>query len=133
MPGQSFVNISVVRTQQIQNAGIAAQCLANKHLCFAAERFDETDIVIGKQHRVDLHFIQAPEVQPLRREIIHQRVYAALIRQHAPHLLFINARVGQSPLLCQFQQGCIGCAAPEKVGQPGGQLQVTELEKLTID
>ena len=41
---------------------------------------------------MDHHLVDAAQIQPLRGEIVHERIGGAGIGQHPPHLLFQDCR-----------------------------------------
>ena len=88
MPRQPFVDERIVGVQQIGDAAILAQRAGHEHLGFLLERLQQALVIVGIAIRIDHHFLDAAQVQPLRGEIVHQRVGGARVGQHAPHFLF---------------------------------------------
>ena len=72
------------------------------------------------------HFRDAPQVQPLRREVVHERGGRARIGEHAAHLLFEDRRLGELAALGEIEQPLVGNAAPEEERQPRCQLDVAQ-------
>ena len=75
---------------------------------------------------MDHHFVDAAQIQPLRGEIVHERLGRARIGQHPPHLLFEDRRLGELPALGQVEQALVGNAAPQEKRQARGDFEVAQ-------
>ena len=126
MPRQPFVDERVVRVQQIEHAAILAQRAGDEQLRLLLERLQQALVVVGIAVRIDHHFLDAPQIQPLGGEIVDQRVGGARVGQHAPHFLFEGRRIRELSALGQRQQAIVGDAAPQEERQARGQFQIAQ-------
>ena len=72
------------------------------------------------------HFVDAPQVQPLRSEVADQGGGGARIGQHPPHLLLEHGGLRQLAAFGGVQQRGVGNAAPQEERQSRGELDVAE-------
>jgi hypothetical protein len=68
--------------------------------------------------------VKAPQLQPLRGEVVDQRSRRPAIRQHPPDLLLEDLGLRQRSPSCRREQLVVRDAAPYKKGEPGRQFQV---------
>ena len=124
VPRQPLVDERVVGAQQIRARcdPRAACCATNSSVsCLkASSRLSSKSRI---EIRMDDHFVDAPQVQPLRGEVVDERVGGARIGQHPPHLLLEHRRLGQLAALGQVEQALVGNAAPQEERQPRGDLE----------
>ena len=73
----------------------------------------------------DQHF-GAPEIQPLRCEIVDERIDRAGVGQHPAHLLLEYRRIRELSALRQIEQALIGDTAPQEERQAGRQFNVVK-------
>ena len=102
---QAVVHKSVIGIEQRQHAAVFAKNAFEQQLRLMPERLAD---VPGHLRGSAFHF---PQRQPLAREIIHQRLRAA-IRQHPAGLLRQHSRLMQLPGHGELQKFVIGNAAP---------------------
>ena len=123
---QPFVDERVVGIQQVRDAAVFPQRAGDEQLGLAPEGLQQRLVVVRVAVRVDHHLLDAAQVEPLSREVAHQRVLGPGIGQHAAHLLFQDRRIGELPPLGQRQQAVVGDAAPQEERQARGDLQVAQ-------
>ena len=69
-----LVDERVVGVQQLEDAAILAQRAGDKQLGFALERRPSASVVVRIALRIDDDLVDATQVQPLRGEIVDQRL-----------------------------------------------------------
>ena len=114
MPREPLVDERVVGAEQVEHAAILGDRAGDKQLRFALERFEQAVVEVGIEIGMHDDFVDAAEVQPLRREHADQRVGRAPVREHPAYFLFQNLRPGQLPALGEIQQPLVGNAAPQE-------------------
>ena len=84
----------------------------------------QTLVIEGILGRIDHHFLDPAQIQPLGGEIVHQRVGGARVGQHAPHFFLERCGLGELSVFRQGQQMIVGDAAPQEKRQARGQFQI---------
>ena len=69
--------------------------------------------------------VEVAQIQPLRREVVDQRL-GALVGQHAAHLLLEHRGVLEAPVHRGIEQLVVGNAAPQEERQPRRQLEIVD-------
>ena len=95
--------------------------LREEELGLAPERVAQVVVEVGELVGVGRDVLQVADVQPLPREVLHQRV-GVRVGQHAPHLRLEHRRLAQASRRGQIEQRVVGHAAPEEERQPRRQL-----------
>jgi hypothetical protein len=70
-------------------------------------------LVERKNHRVRLHRFDVPQLEPLAREVRHQRVGARVV-EHPPHLTLEHRRIFQPAAFGQIEKLDVGNRAPQE-------------------
>src|SRR5262245_29806534 len=125
MLGQTLVQESIIRIEQIEDTAVFPQNALEKQFGLLTECAAQAFIEIGKGLRIGAHSFEIPEMQPLPAEIA-DKGRRPLILQHPPNLLFQNSRVAQFFLFCQFQQPIIWNAAPEEKRESGSEIEIVQ-------
>ncbi len=114
MPREPFVDKRIVGAQEIDDAAILADRAADEQLRFTLEGLQQAEVVVGIPILIDDHFLDAAQIQPLRGEIVDERIARARIAQHPPHLTRERRRIRQLPALRQREQPIIRDTAPDE-------------------
>ena len=130
---EALVQVGVVRVQQLDDAPVGADRAADEQFGLLAERLEQGFVEVGIDLRIDLHFRNAPQIEPLRREVLDQRLDGARIGQHPANLFLQHVPVREPPLVGQPEEGLVREAAPEEEGEAGRDLPVTEAVGLPPD
>ena len=121
---QPLVDEGVVGRQQIEEAAIVAEDARDEERRLgeegAAQRFVERE-----QHRIRLHRLDVSQVQPLTREVRHQRVGARVV-EHSPHLMLQHRGIAQPRALGEIEELRVGNGAPQEERQPRRELEVAD-------
>jgi hypothetical protein len=123
--GQPLVEERVIRAQKVEHAAILAQDAVDEELCLAAKRLPEVFVEIREQAHVGSHRVEIPQMQPLRREVVHQRARAA-VGEHATDLPLQDCRLAQPSGAGQIEQLIVGNAAPQEKGEARRQLEIAD-------
>ena len=120
---QTLVDEGIVCGQQIDHAAIFADDAVEEQFRLTAHGLQK--IIVGIRIKVDvgIGIRQATEVQPLRCEILCQRLRTR-VGQEALYLSLEDGGVAEFPLICYRDQFFVRKAAPEEVRQPGGEFQI---------
>src|ERR1019366_5636445 len=103
--------------EQIDNAAVLFQLRVEKHIDLVQKI--ETQIVVEprKLRALRIQQIHITRQQPLREEVIDQRLTRARVGQHARDLLVEDRRFLKSPANCQIEKGVVRNAAPQRERQ----------------
>ena len=71
---EPFVDEGVVGAQQVEHAPILAQNAVEEELGFLAERLPQVVVEGGEEPHVGRDRREIPQVQPLRREVVDERL-----------------------------------------------------------
>ena len=115
MPGQLFVEERVVRGQQIHDAPIGLELIVEKELGLLDESTPQI-VVEPRKLPVDVGR-QQPDVaglQPLAKEIAHERRARTRVGEHSSHLPFEDTRIAQFATNRGAKQLVVWNAAPQK-------------------
>ena len=126
MPRQPFVDKRVVGVEEFHDAAILADRAADKQFRFPLEGLQQVEVVVGIPILIDHDFLDAAQIQPLRGEVVDERIGGARVRQHSPHFSNKDRRVRQLTALGQREQAIVGDAAPEKERQARGEFDAVE-------
>ena len=126
MASQPFVDVRVVGVEQRRHAAVLRQCAGHEPDHLFPERVEQAFVVVGVADRIHDDIAQAPQIEPLRREVLGDRRAGARVGQHPSHLLFQNVRIVEASLHGQLQQRLVGQAAPEKERQARRKLQIAQ-------
>src|SRR5262249_13584330 len=116
--------------QQVKHAAVFLQRARCEQFRFLLERVEKSLVEVRVESRIGNDFGYAPQIQPLRCEIAHQR-NRARIPEHPPHLLIQDLRIAQLSLFRKRQQWLIGNAAPQKERQPRREFDIGEGVRLS--
>ncbi len=94
----------------------SSSTLARNSSSSRANAIAEIGVVLGEQHGIGHDVAHAANVEPLLREVRHER-RRARVGEHALDLLLDDARVAELAALGQRQQLVVGHAAPEEERQ----------------
>src|ERR1019366_5883646 len=110
--------------EQIDNAAVLFQLRVEKHIDLVQKI--ETQIVVEprKLRALRIQQIHIARQQPLREEVIHQRLTRARVGQHTRNLFVENPRLCQSPANCKVEKGVVRNAAPQRERQARSQLDI---------
>ena len=122
---QAFVHERVVGAKQIEHAPVLAEHALEKELRLLAKRLAQVVVEVRKQPHVRRDRVQVAEVQPLRREVVHERL-RAWVGEHPADLAFEHRRLVQPAFLRVVEELVVRNAAPEKEGEPRRQLEVAD-------
>ena len=122
---QPLVQPSVIRLQQVEHAAVLAQHVLEKQFRLATHRLPQVVIEVGKQSAIRRDGFQVSQIQPLPREVRHERL-CSRIGKHPPRLPREHFWLTQHVARGDLQQFVIGNAAPEEERQPRRQLQIAE-------
>ena len=111
MPGQAFVDVSVVGGQQIKHATVLAHDAREKELCFLTERLPQVVVEVREQPQIRCRRIQIAQLEPLLGEVGYQLV-RSWIGQHPSRLCVQHLRTVELLPFGQIEQLVIGDAAP---------------------
>ena len=120
---QALVHIRVVRREQVEHAAVFLQDAPHEQLGLPLEGPPQVLVELGKEILVRHRECEVPRAEPLRGEIVDQRVRAG-IGQHPADLAVEYGRVAQPARRCRVQQLLVGNAAPQEERQPRGELQI---------
>ena len=126
VPRQTFVDERVVGVQQIDDAAVLADGARDEQLGFALEGLQQAQVVVRIEIRIDDYLVDAPQIQPLRREIVDQRVGRARVGQHPAHFLLEHRTDRKLSALRQPEQPIVRDAAPQEERQPRSQVEIAE-------
>ncbi len=112
LASQPLIHERVVGVQQIVHAAVFLNRARHEHLRLGHERVQQAVVVGRILGRVDHHFIHAPQIQPLRGEVIHEGAHRARIGQHAPDFFIEVLRLAEFVVLGESQQTVVRNAAP---------------------
>ena len=129
VPGQPLVDEGVVRVEQIGNASVLADDAVEQQLDFAPHGLAQRVVEVGIQQRQRADALQAPQVQPLAREVDRQRLRPRIL-EHAANLALENDGILEPPLTGDGDQLIVGDGAPEEEGQPRREVEVAEAIRL---
>src|SRR5262249_15414929 len=107
----------LVRGQEVDDARIGVEDIADEELDLLREVVDEVSGIIRKQVRIGLHLFEAVHVQPLEREVRYQRVRLR-IGKHPANLRIEHIRLVQLLLHSELDQRVIRRATPQEERQP---------------
>ena len=82
-------------------------------------------VILGVERAIGRRGLQLIEPIRLPREVANETVRLRVV-EHPVHLSREDLGVGQAALAGQFEQLGVRHAAPEKIGEPGGQREVVE-------
>jgi hypothetical protein len=119
VPGELLVEERVLRGQEVDDAAVLGQLIAEKQLDLADERGAQVVVEPGEVP-VDVRR-QRPDVaglEPLREEVVDEGRACALVGEHPADLPLEHGRVLQLPLFGRRQQLVVGNRAPEEERQP---------------
>ncbi len=122
---QPFVDERVFRVQQIENAAVLAQHAVHEQLGLAPEGLPQVVVEVRKQAHVGRHRVEIAQVQPLRREVRHERA-RPFVGEHAPHLLLEHGGLSQLPRRGHRNQLVVWNAAPQEERQARGERKVAD-------
>jgi hypothetical protein len=125
VPRQTFVDVGVIRCQQVQHAMIVAHLTVKKQLQFSRERLPQVFVEIRECVRIGRLQRNVANPQPLAGEIVDHR-FGAPIRQHAADLLLQHGGLFQLAASGEIQQLVVGNAAPQKERQARGELEIID-------
>ena len=106
---QPFIDERVVRRQELHQRPIVPHLALEEHLGLGNKGLAQVFVEIRKHPRIRLHHPHVAQLQPLAREIAHQRRRAA-VGEHPPDLLFQDLRIFQLAArrgLEQFSSGML--------------------------
>ena len=113
---QTLIQKCVIGLDQVEDTSIFPDNAFKQHFRFRTHCLTEVVIKIGIPSHVGRHGIQIDQVEPLRREIVDQRL-RAIVRQHSSYLRFQQVRFVQFAARCHVQQFVIRNAAPQEERQ----------------
>src|SRR5262245_19399531 len=125
MFGQSLIQESVVRVQQIEGAAVLAQDALEEELSFATEGLSQSLVEVGEDVGIGRDGLQISEVQPLPAEIADEGLRAWVV-EHAARLLSQDERVFQFALFGQIQKLVVRDAAPQEEGEARGEFKIVQ-------
>ena len=125
VPRQPLVDERVVGVEQLQHAAVLGDDRGEQQLGLAPEGPPQVVVEVAEAPRLGNDVLQVAQVEPLAREVVHQR-RRARVGQHPAHLPLQLAGAAQLAALGRGQQRLVGDAAPQKEGQARGQLPVAE-------
>jgi hypothetical protein len=124
VPREPLVDERVAGAQQIEHAAILAEGARQKQPRLFFEGLKQAFVEVRVGIRIDDHLTDAPQVQPLRREVVNERARRAGIGQHAPNLLLEGRWLRQLPTLSRLEQPLVGNAVPEEEGKARRELEI---------
>ena len=114
MARELLVDERVIGVEQLEHTPVLAQRAANEQLGFTLERIHQREVVVWIALGIDDDFGHAPKVEPLRREVVDERIGRARIGEHALHLPLEHERIAQLALFGKREQLIVGDAGPQK-------------------
>jgi hypothetical protein len=123
--GETLVEERVVGVEQLPHAPVLPKNARDEQLGLPPEGLAQGVVEMAKQKRVGLLQVHVSEKEPLRGEVLHERIRFR-VGQHAPDLGIQDVRVAQLPRFGPIEQLRVRKTAPEKEGQPRGQLEIAE-------
>ena len=113
MLGQPIVGERVVGEQEICDAAILFELIADEQARLRAERLAQVFVELGIQLRVGHKARELAQLEPAGRKSLDERVRAR-IAQHAAHLLLEHGAISQLAANRRVQQLFVRNAAPEE-------------------
>ena len=126
VPGQSLVHVGVVRGEQFQNAAVRLHDVSEKQLRFRAHGLAQLLVELREQLLVGRNCFEVPRLEPLAGEVVDYRAGFGMAQQPADLRLKIGA---QLVLLREPKESLVRQAAPEKVGQAGGERELIHVHR----
>ena len=127
---QRCVDERGVRIEQFQHTAILVKHTPYEEFGLLEHGGSQVVVERGKEFAVGRDELDSLELEPLHREAGHERG-GTWIGQHAPDLGI--EVLGQLPAVCEVEQLVVGHRAPEKIGEPRGELElVKRLDALGI-
>ena len=117
MLGQALVQERIIRIQQLEQAAVLPQNGLKEQLRLPLEGAAQALVELGKFVGIGQDLREIANVQPLPREVAHQRFRARIVK-HPAHLLLEDSRILQLALLGQVEQLVVGNTAPQEEGKP---------------
>src|SRR5262249_36419131 len=120
-----LVEERIVRTQQIQDAEIVMKLVLKEKVGFLLEVGAQILVEVREEIRIWCRSAKLPELQPLGKKVVHERVRARL-GQHSAHLLLEHRGILQLRTGRENQKLVVGNAAPQEERKAGSQLLVAD-------
>ena len=125
VPGQPLVDEGVIGVEELEHAPVLAEDRLAEPLGLLEHGLAERLVEVGEQLRVGRDVLEAPGLEPLGGEVVHQGP-GLLVAEHPADLLRQVVAPSQLAPGGQPEKLVVGHAAPEEVRQASGQLELVD-------
>ena len=111
---ETLIDERVVGVQQIQDAPILAQRAVQEQFRLLLKRIAQVLVEVREDVRIGQHTAQPAKLEPLRREVVHERSLGPRVGQQTPGLLIEHLRLSELAAGRQVHELAVGKTPPQE-------------------